>query len=175
MCFSTTSYYTGCSHYGKPTIAEPCIRAIAANSKSGCWHVESLGVETVDGRCPRCIKDIPLLDPQNLGDMLSRISSASSFSSGSSTPTMNMLEGIKRSRSNMSLSSMASDNSNRSTDAREGQAHGLGYDLEREAFWLRDSAVEEVGKKGKVLEPENLHWRTFGGSAASVTFKRDLR
>ncbi|TKA48311.1 hypothetical protein B0A55_13089 [Friedmanniomyces simplex] len=99
---------------------------------------------------------------------------------------MEMLEGIRRARSNMSLSSMASDRSNAPTsNVDEGQGLGMG-DLERMAFCLTGTAPAPAtathtptpttsktsATSKKPWDPANLHWRTFGGSGASVKFKR---
>ncbi|KAK3651500.1 hypothetical protein LTR56_005642 [Elasticomyces elasticus] len=166
MCNKTTNYFSGCQHY-RP-IFELCIRATSAGLSKGCWDTTDLGVETLTGFCSRCTKSfLPSLEIPN-HDPLSRTSSnASSFSSGSSMPGVEMLEGIRRARSNMSLSSMTSESSSVATPD-----HGVGdglFDLEKEAF--RVGEKEDRSSK-KVVKPPNLHWRTYGGSAASVRFKR---
>ncbi|KAK3666073.1 hypothetical protein LTR22_003076 [Elasticomyces elasticus] len=166
MCNKTTNYFSGCQHY-RPTF-ELCIRATSAGSSKGCWDTTDLGVETLTGFCSRCTKSfLPNLDIPD-DDSLSRTSSnASSFSSRSSMPGVEMLEGIRRARSNMSLSSMTSESSSVTTlDHAVGD--GL-FDLEKEAFCVSGKGDRSSTKR---VQPPNLHWRTYGGSAVSVRFKR---
>ncbi|KAK0945193.1 hypothetical protein LTR29_003285 [Friedmanniomyces endolithicus] len=184
MCYTITKYHTICHCFGKTIIAgEPCIRALAS-SLSRCWDTTDLGIENEASLCPRCAKGISL-SPELVGDhdhnpQLSRMSSHTSVSSqGSSAPGVELLEKMKRVTSNMSLSSMANEryhtSPNPSGEGNSGQGREMG-DLERMAFCLPGadtaSASDSSPTGQKSWNPENLHWRTFGGSEASVKFKR---
>ncbi|KAK0338249.1 hypothetical protein LTR91_015159 [Friedmanniomyces endolithicus] len=184
MCYTITKYHTVCHCFGKTIIAgEPCIRALAS-SLSRCWDTTDLGIENEASLCPRCAKCISL-SPELLADhdhnpQLSRMSSHTSVSSqGSSAPGVELLEKMKRVTSNMSLSSMASERAHASPKASNGENSGRGLelcDLERMAFCLPEANTASASKFSqtgqKSWNPENLHWRTFGGSEASVKFKR---
>jgi len=184
MCYTITKYHTVCHCFGKTVIAgEPCIRALAS-SLSRCWDTNDLGIENEASLCPRCAKGI-LFSPELLGDhdhnpQLSRMSSHTSISShGSSAPGVELLEQMKRVTSNMSLSSMTSERAHATPESSSGENSGRGLelcDLERMAFSLPEAdtapASESSPTAQKSCNPENLHWRTFGGSEASVKFKR---
>jgi len=177
MCYTITKYHTVCHCFGKTIIAgEPCIRALAS-SLSRCWDTTDLGIENEASLCPRCAKGMSL-SPELLSDhdnhpQLSRMSSHTSVSShASSAPGVELLEKMKRVTSNMSLSSMASEKHHASPKPRDEDSTG---DLERMAFCLPDASTAPASNSTpgrKVWTPENLHWRTFGGSEASVKFKR---
>ena len=168
MCYTQTPYHSLCSHYGKPVISgEPCIRAVSSpgHTSRGCWDSTDLGVETVETLCAKCQKEL-LLTPTSSG--------TSSISSGASIPSLLLsppssgpgplltplsrtasgyFVGPKKSEGSQSVSSMSSEGSSSITD------------------------VTSVGRaKEKLLdEAPNLHWRTFGGSNASLRFKRNAK
>lgn len=165
MCYTTTQYHTPCGHYGNKLIyGEPCIRATAnhGHKSRGCWDSVDMGIEDVASMCPKCTK---------------RLMPSPSIS-GISTPLGSPGSSLSLTRAKSSLLSVGRANqSDYFDDVKADGLERVGSSVSLSSVASVDSAASPRSAKqyesgSEDVELLNLHWRTFGGSEASVGFKR---
>lgn len=153
MCYTNTLYHTACGCWGRPALhGEPCIRATTQlGYTAGCDDTIDLGVETVGTMCAKCRKAeamLPLTPPSESGALTPGLENSDGY-----------FGGLKKVDSGASLASMDSERSSVSTGSTLSSSDGIGG---------------PVSVTAQTLLSPNLHWRTFGGSAASAKFKRNV-
>ena len=152
MCNIHTLYHACCQHYGLLTVSGPlCIRAASQPGHSrGCDYPTNLGIETVETLCPACVR---------------KFNAALTPAFNTPASSLAAIVGMSRSASAGSGDSVTPPPS----PLIRGEVGGSASPP-----FFPAAAAAAASAAGATTMP-NLHWRSFGGSEASVRFKRDVR
>lgn len=145
MCYASTTYYLTCGCYRKRMpVGEPCGRVSTSQSghSSGCWDKVDMGVESVNGICPRCTvgKTFGMTSSRS-----GRLMFPASPPDGRSTSECARLllaclpPSVRNGQSEGSLSSTSSESDLSRTNSNTGSETGT----------------------GRSHQSRNLHWRAY--------------